>query len=95
MRATLLVLTGFIISSVNCLAQTCTFSTAGLNSWRKVMGPVNLECGGFTIHSAPFGNWGANSNFGLRNDGTQFQPKKSSWNLIPPLASACRAPAEP
>ena len=22
-------------------------------------------------------------------------PKKSSWNLIPPLASACRAPAEP
>ena len=24
-----------------------------------------------------------------------YYPKKSSWNLIPPLASACRAPAEP
>jgi hypothetical protein len=26
---------------------------------------------------------------------TSGYPKKSSWNLIPPLASACRAPAEP
>ena len=74
MRNTLLLaLTLFTAGGGTTFGQTCTFSVAGLNDWRKVMGPVNVECGGFLQRSAPWGNWGVNSNFGTRNDTTQFQ----------------------
>jgi hypothetical protein len=52
-------------------AQTCAFSIGALNRARTVMGPVHSECPG-SIHSAPFGNWGASSNFGSKRNGNQF-----------------------
>ncbi len=52
-------------------AQTCAFSIGGLNGSRSVMGPVHSECPG-SIHSAPFGNWGASSPFGSKRNGHQF-----------------------
>ena len=53
-------------------AQVCRLSVAGLNRARRVMGPVNTECP-HPLHSAPFGNWGATSNFGPKLDGRQFE----------------------
>ncbi len=44
---------------------------AGLNRNRKVLGPVNAECPP-SIHSAPFGNWGVSSNFGVKGNSHQF-----------------------
>jgi hypothetical protein len=52
-------------------AQTCTFSIGGLNRARTVSGPVHAECPG-SVHSAPFGNWGASSPFGGKRNGHQF-----------------------
>jgi hypothetical protein len=52
-------------------AQTCLFSVGGLNRARTVFGPVHAECPG-SIHSAPFGNWGASSPFGAKRNGNQF-----------------------
>jgi hypothetical protein len=52
-------------------AQVCSFSTAGLNRARTVMGPVHAECPG-SIHSAPFGNWGVSSTWGAKRNGNQF-----------------------
>lgn len=46
-------------------AQACSFSIAGLNGERAVIGPVHPECPG-SIHSTPFGNSGANSPFGSK-----------------------------
>jgi len=60
-------------------AQTCAFSIAGLNSARLVMGPVHAECPG-SIHSAPFGNWGASSPFAAKRNGHQFDGWcRNSW----------------
>ena len=42
------------------------------NKERRVPGPVNTECGSGPGHSAPWGNWGVDSNFGSRIDGFQF-----------------------
>ena len=53
-------------------AQVCRFNTSGLNRNRRVTGPVHAECP-VSIHSVPFGNWGVTSNFGPKQDGTQFQ----------------------
>jgi hypothetical protein len=52
-------------------AQTCSFSIGGLNGSRRVLGQVNAECPG-SIHTAPFGNWGASSAFGAKRNGNQF-----------------------
>jgi hypothetical protein len=51
--------------------QVCSFSIAGLNRSRVVMGPVHSECPG-SVHTAPFGNWGASSSFGSKRNGNQF-----------------------
>jgi uncharacterized protein (TIGR03437 family) len=54
--------------------QVCRLSVAGLNRARRVTGPVSTECPGpLVVHSAPFGNWGAASNFGPKLNGHQFQ----------------------
>jgi hypothetical protein len=59
--------------------QMCSFSIGGLNRSRVVTGPVHAECPG-TIHTAPFGNWGASSSFGTRKNGHQFQGWcKNKW----------------
>ncbi len=60
-----------LISAAWGQAQMCSFSIGGLNRARAVMGPVHGECPG-TIHSAPFGNWGASSPFGAKLNGHQF-----------------------
>lgn len=52
-------------------AQVCRLSVAGLNRNRKVVGEITAECPS-PIHTAPFGNWGATSNFGTSRDGHQF-----------------------
>lgn len=52
--------------------QVCRLSVAGLNRNRRVTGPVNTECPGQPLHSAPFGNWGVTSNYGLKLNGHQF-----------------------
>lgn len=52
-------------------AQVCRLSVAGLNRNRSVAGDIAAECPD-PIHTAPFGNWGINSNFGVRRDGHQF-----------------------
>lgn len=82
----------FFQAAVLC-AQTCVISTAGLNLWRRVMGPVNEECIGFP-HSAPFGNWGATSNFGPKVDGAQFEGwyysgGKYQWNSCTSSYTGC------
>lgn len=64
--------------------QTCRVWMSGDNTWRKVMGPVDKECGA-GLHSPPFGNWGVTSNFGHKEDGNQFQgwywtDSKYQWN---------------
>ena len=64
----------FLLLVTCCQAggQVCRISTSGLNRNRRVVGPVHAECP-ITIHSVPFGNWGVTSNFGQKQDGTQFQ----------------------
>lgn len=54
--------------------QVCRLSIAGLNRARRVSGPIAAECPGpLIVHTAPFGNWGAVSNFGPKLNGHQFQ----------------------
>jgi len=82
---------GSIVPSA--FSQTCTVSSAGLNSWRRVMGPVTAECPG-SIHSAPFGNWGVTSNFGPKVNGNQFQGwhfsnNERQWNSCTPQFTGC------
>lgn len=64
----------FIIGGVGLVpdsaGQVCTLSIGGLNRLRRVTGSIHAECPG--IHTAPFGNWGATSNFGQRRNGHQF-----------------------
>jgi uncharacterized protein (TIGR03437 family) len=55
-----------------CAGQVCRLSVAGLNRNRKVTGEISAECPGNPLHSAPFGNWGATSNYGQARDSHQF-----------------------
>jgi hypothetical protein len=52
--------------------QICRLSVAGLNQSRRVTGPVHAECPEDPVHTAPFGNWGASSNFGIKGNSHQF-----------------------
>ncbi len=63
-----------LLLSFGCAAaaQVCRLSVAGLNRERKVSGDIAAECPGNPLHSAPFGNWGATSNFGVKRDSHQF-----------------------
>jgi hypothetical protein len=65
------VLVAALIGAACVQAQICSFSIAGVNRSRVVMGPVHAEGPG-SIHSAPFGNWGASSPFGAKRNGHQF-----------------------
>ncbi len=51
--------------------QVCRFSIAGVNRNRRVIGEIAAECPD-PLHTAPFGNWGATSNFGPKRNGRQF-----------------------
>jgi uncharacterized protein (TIGR03437 family) len=61
-----------VLMATQISAQVCRISTSGLNRNRQVIGPVHTECPP-SLHSFPFGNWGVTSNFGQKQDGTQFQ----------------------
>jgi hypothetical protein len=68
------------------LAQltTCEILVQDLTVERYVHGNVVTECPG-GVHSAPFGNWGVDSNHGWRNDLFQFagwlwDDDKLQWN---------------
>src|SRR5215203_1389208 len=61
-----------VLMATQISAQVCRISTSGLNRNRQVIGPVHTECPP-SLHSFPFGNWGGTSNFGQKQDGTQFQ----------------------
>jgi len=58
--------------AIPALAQTCRLSVAGLNRDRRVEGDVSAECPNNPLHTAPFGNWGVTSNFGVKRDSHQF-----------------------
>lgn len=50
----------------------CSVRAAAFNKNRKVHGPIRVECGGEWPHTAPWGNWGVTSPFGVLEDGHQF-----------------------
>ena len=57
--------------------EYCIVTVTGQNKNRKVDGALAVECGNECIagfcHSAPFGNWGVNSNYGGITDRDQFR----------------------
>jgi uncharacterized protein (TIGR03437 family) len=57
--------------SILAEAQVCRLSVAGLNRARRVTGVIRAECP-TAIHTPPFGNWGASSNFGQKGNSHQF-----------------------
>ena len=61
----------WVLCCADLTAQVCRLSVAGLNRERRVTGPISAECPN-PLHSAPFGNWGATSNFGPKLNGHQF-----------------------
>ncbi|MGH9632359.1 MAG: hypothetical protein ACRD7E_28980 [Bryobacteraceae bacterium] len=68
-------LAAVVLSVVSLQAQVCRLLVAGLNRNRRVTGPVSTECRvplPPSVHSAPFGNWGVTSNFGVKRDSHQF-----------------------
>jgi hypothetical protein len=82
-QLTRLLVAGVLLGE-SCLVaqQVCRVSLAGATRNRRVVGDVYAECPGDIIncipflpveHSIPFGNWGATSNFGQKQDGHQFQ----------------------
>jgi len=66
-----LLICGLLVLQV-ASAQVCRLSIAGLNRNRRVVGEISAECPD-PLHTTPFGNWGATSNFGPKRNGHQFQ----------------------
>lgn len=66
------ILLAWALGGAELTAQVCRLSVAGLNRERRVVGPVSAECP-TPLHSSPFGNWGATSNFGEKRNGRQFE----------------------
>lgn len=71
-RISALLVLWFSVTAAPLAAQVCRLSIGALNQSRKVLGPVNTECGGdphycpfwiFSEHSIPYGNWGCNFEF--------------------------------
>ena len=69
------------------IPTSCYIRYQFYNTQRSVSGQIAAECGGSSdnYHSAPFGNWGVNSNYGSLRDGYQFPGWKYSdtwyqWN---------------
>ena len=56
-------------------AGVCRIQYETKNKSRYVHGPVDVECGFSSgeIHTAPFGNWGVETESSGRRDGNQFQ----------------------
>ena len=102
---TFLALTFLFVSITDALVaqgfgeEACVITLKGQNRSRTVAGAVNKECGeGF--HSAPWGNWGVDSNYGNRTDTDQFRgwkhldgpSTKRQWNSCTTEKKGFRAP---
>lgn len=79
---------GTLMAVGNVRAQdqpTCYLSFQMENQNRHIVGDVNAECsGGCTLEDTdPWGNWGVDSNFGTRNDTTQFRGWKYGDSVAP------------
>ncbi len=81
--------------------EACVVVLTGQNRYRKVAGMVNVECGyPNEIHTAPWGNWGVQSNYGNIKDTDQFRgwkhidgPRtKLQWNSCTTAKEKFRAP---
>ncbi len=72
-----------VVRSQGNIQPSCYAVVDFYNRNRRVTGDINAECLG-SIHSAPFGNWGVRSNWGVALDGVQFAGWKGSgkpqWN---------------
>jgi hypothetical protein len=71
----------FCSVAVHSQSEMCVLTQYLENQNRKVVGPVHEECNG-SLHSAPFGNWGVDSNWNSRQDTNQFmgwKPLDSHW----------------
>ena len=67
-------LAALLAIGVSAQAQICEVRYTTKNQSRYVTGPVNEECGWpDELHSAPFGNWGVDTEYSGRVDGHQFQ----------------------
>lgn len=54
-------------------AQICVIGYSVFNKDRHVHGPINNECSSGGLHSAPFGNWGVDTESSDLHDGRQFE----------------------
>src|SRR5690348_14120484 len=63
----------------------CWLSFAMFNRNRHIVGGVNAECSGGCVlrDTEPWGNWGVDSNFGARDNTTQFKGWKSGSSVDP------------
>ena len=67
----------------NASAQECLLYVSWENLNRHIVGGVNTECGTCGGHTPPWGNWGVNSPWGTRIDGTQFMGWKFGDSVAP------------
>ncbi len=61
-----------VVRSQGNIQPSCYAFVNFHNRRRRVYGDVNAECPGGQLHTPPFGNWGVDSNWGVRYDGFQF-----------------------
>lgn len=86
--ALFLLVTGPSVALAQLSSQPyCFFKYKVYNSERKVTGNVHAECGGFSWHTAPWGNWGVKSPYGRIMDTDHFKgwkvpdnDTKKQWN---------------
>ena len=72
------ILTALLASSAEAqLIPTCRMDVILENQLRRVTGAVMVECPG--VHSAPFGNWGVESDYESRRNTDQFRGWKPHW----------------
>ncbi len=70
---TLAALAAAVLIADSASGQVCWVQYEVFNKDRKVAGPVNKECGRpADTGSAPFGNWGVETETSPRKDGFQF-----------------------
>ncbi len=89
--ATTILTVGFGLIDTRPVHADCKIDISLQNRLRRVRGQVNVECGDECwpswpfCHTAPYGNWGVNSNYGPRMDTDQFHGWKPhgsqrQWN---------------
>jgi hypothetical protein len=76
-----------LFAVADTFAQECYIPFVLENRSRHVFGSVNTECSNQACHwywhTPAWGNWGVDSNYGSRGDGTQFMGWKSGSGISP------------